>query len=222
MVRSRTRVVDSDNEEAEQIESEPGSPSMGTDSSTLITPQKKRKIEKCLDDAVPLPNPFPLPKHYSAEVEASLKKKQLSSSARRQFVNSIASAMLYYKRYPTKEDYQNVGSAIITTYPFMKSPAGSPAVSAYACMHTLHGCLLSTWSTFICSNKLHAGCICRVFEECIQRVSSRQEETKFQQLFSPSGSQDTSVARCCCPAFSAPTSCRCTHNIGHHGSAVYV
>lgn len=74
MARSRTRVIESDNEVVDQDESEAGSPSTGTDSITLITPQNKRRIEKCPDDAVPLPNPFPLPKHYRAEVEASLKK----------------------------------------------------------------------------------------------------------------------------------------------------
>lgn len=148
-------MIESDNEVVDQDESEAGSPSTGTDSITLITPQNKRRIEKCPDDAVPLPNPFPLPKHYRAEVEASLNKKQLSSSERRQFVSSIAAAMLCYKRYPTSEDYQNIGSTIITAYPFMKSPAGSPAVSAYmyACMHTLRIWMLAKCLIYIiCSN----------------------------------------------------------------------
>ena len=56
--------------------------------------EKKRRVQKSMpDDAVPLPSPFPLPKHYSADVEVALTAKQFSTSARRQFVSSIAVAM---------------------------------------------------------------------------------------------------------------------------------
>ena len=90
---------------------------------------KKKKIEKLEEDAVPLPDPFPLPKHYSAEVEAALRATKMTNVTRRAFIGKIAAAMLYYKRYPTHDDYINVGRAIIESYPFMKSPVGSPAVS---------------------------------------------------------------------------------------------
>lgn len=36
--------------------------------------------------------------------------------------------MLYYKCYPSRDDYKNVGCTIVQKYPFMKSPVGSPAV----------------------------------------------------------------------------------------------
>ena len=45
------------------------------------------------------------------------------------FLSSVASAMLVFKRYPTKEDYVNVARSIIEKYDFMSSPAGTPYVS---------------------------------------------------------------------------------------------
>ena len=93
-------------------------------------PKKKRKAnEKSKEDTIPLPDPFPLPQHYSAEVEAGLKAKKISSTARIAFTNKVACAMLCYKRYPTKEDYENVTRVITQKYPFMKAPVGSPTVS---------------------------------------------------------------------------------------------
>ena len=68
-------------------------------------PKKKRKATvKSKEDSIPLPDPFPLPQHYSAEVEAGLKAKKISNTARIAFTNKVASAMLCYKRYPTKDD----------------------------------------------------------------------------------------------------------------------
>ena len=90
---------------------------------------KKRKVVKDLDDAVPLPSPYPLPSHYSSSVEAALKEGRLSHVTRQAFLSSVASSMLSYKRYPTYEDYFNVAHTIIQKYPFMKSPIGSPTVS---------------------------------------------------------------------------------------------
>ena len=36
--------------------------------------------------------------------------------------------MLLYKRYPTSADYENVAHTIISKYPFMQSPHGTPHV----------------------------------------------------------------------------------------------
>ena len=55
---------------------------------------KKKKIEKLEEDAVPLPDPFPLPKHYSAEVEAALRATKMTNVTRRAFIGKIAAAML--------------------------------------------------------------------------------------------------------------------------------
>ena len=69
--------------------------SMGSDHSDI--PKKKRKATvKSKEDSIPLPDPFPLPQHYSAEVEAGLKAKKLSNTARIAFNSEVASAMLYY------------------------------------------------------------------------------------------------------------------------------
>ena len=86
------------------------------------------------DDAIPLPNRFPLPNHYHSEVETVLK---VSNVSRQAFIARIASLMLNYKRYPSSEDYANVGQAIIMKYPFLKSPVGSPAVYFYLLVSVL-------------------------------------------------------------------------------------
>ena len=89
-------------------------------------PKKKRKVTvKSKEDSIPLPDPYPLPQHYSAKVEAGLKAKKLSNTARIAFNNKVASAMLYYKCHPTKDDY-DVTRTIVQKYPFMKAP---PTVS---------------------------------------------------------------------------------------------
>ena len=105
--------------------------SMGSGHSDI--PKKKRKATvKSKEDSIPLPDPFPLPQHYSAEVEAGLKAKKLRNTARIAFNSKVASTMLYYKCYPTKDDYDNVTCTIVQKYPFMKAPVGSPTVS-YHC-----------------------------------------------------------------------------------------
>lgn len=92
-------------------------------------PKKARKaIKKTSDDAVPLPDPFPLPTHFGARVEVALESQKMTNAARKAFISKVAFSMLYYKQYPSREDYANVGRIILQKYPFMKSPAGSPAV----------------------------------------------------------------------------------------------
>ena len=91
--------------------------------------RKRKRTVKSEEDAVPLTDPFPLPKHYSTEVEVALKAKRMSMVTRQDFLGKVASSMLYYKRYPSSADYANVGRTIIQKYPFLRSPVGSPAVS---------------------------------------------------------------------------------------------
>ena len=45
------------------------------------------------------------------------------------FYSAVASAMLVYKRYPTRDDYMLVGRAIIAKYKFLSQPIGTPYVS---------------------------------------------------------------------------------------------
>lgn len=89
---------------------------------------KRVKVEKDIDDSVPLPSPFPLPKHYPHNVENALKMKKMTKEAMCKFVSVIAGAMLNYKRYPTSQDYYNVAQSVITSFPYLKSPTGSPHV----------------------------------------------------------------------------------------------
>lgn len=102
---------------------------------------KKRGIVKSEEDSVPLPYPFPLPKFYGADVDAALKAKKMTSVTRQGFISKLASAMLCYKRYPSTEDYNNVGIVVTQTYPFMKMPVGSPSVSFLShlqCPESIH------------------------------------------------------------------------------------
>ena len=127
--RSR-QVLDSDSDDTVLEDNGDVTPKEQTTSKEVGDPNKRRKsVEKSEEDAVPLPDPFPLPKHYSVDVETGLKSKSLSDHARKAFINKVASAMLFYKRYPTSEDYTNVGRSVIQKYPFLKSPFGTPAVS---------------------------------------------------------------------------------------------
>jgi len=116
---TRTRLYESD-EELSEILSEPHTP---------VTTPKARKIEKTEDDAVPLPDPFPLPKHFRSDVEVALKNGKMTSETRSCFISAVASAMLRFKRYPTREDYTNVARTIIQKCSFFKSPTGTPHVS---------------------------------------------------------------------------------------------
>jgi hypothetical protein len=88
--------------------------------------RKRKKITKTEDDIIPLPDPFPLPKHYRADVEVALRNKTLTSETTKSFLSSVAAAMLAYKRYPTREDYVNVGRSVIQQYEFMAQPTGAP------------------------------------------------------------------------------------------------
>lgn len=89
---------------------------------------KKRKVVKAPDDSVPLPNPFPLPKHYRHDVEVALSSKKLTKETRSQFLSAVASSMLTFKRYPTPDEYKNVALSICKEYEFLKSPVGTPEV----------------------------------------------------------------------------------------------
>ena len=91
--------------------------------------ERKKRFQKTDDDAVPLPDPFPLPKNYKADVEVALKNGKMTIETKKRFFSAVAAAMFTYKKYPKPEDYQNVARCIINKYPFFKSPVGSPHVS---------------------------------------------------------------------------------------------
>lgn len=89
----------------------------------------KKRIVKTEDDSVPLPDPFPLPKHYGQDIEVALERKTMSSKEKRRFISEVASAMLRFKRYPTHDDYLCVARSVVKKYPFLKSSDAKPCVS---------------------------------------------------------------------------------------------
>ena len=95
----------------------------GDDSSVgseKIVPQSVKVDEQWL------PDPFPLPRHFTSEVELALTSKKMTRETNALFLSAVASAMLSYKQFPTKEEYTRVAKDIISKYPFMKPPNGSP------------------------------------------------------------------------------------------------
>lgn len=88
------------------------------------TPVKRERMPE-----EPLPNPFPLPQHFSAHVKVGLIHKDPHVIPK--FASSIASAILCYKQYPTTSELTQVAQQIISSdkYPWMKARVGPPTVS---------------------------------------------------------------------------------------------
>ena len=99
------------------------------DAATVAEERKPFKGVKLESDNVPFPDPFPLPEHYRSDVEAALKTGKMTSETRSCFMSSIASAMLRYKLYPSRDDYVSVALTILRKYPFFKSTTGTAYVS---------------------------------------------------------------------------------------------
>ncbi len=113
------------NDNREDTQTSKGSPDAQTPKLT-----KKLKVIKTEDDAVPLPDPFPLPKYYRADVEIALASGKMTKETMSAFLSAVAGAMLVYKRYPTRDDYVCVARTVVQKYNFMSSPVGTPHVSA--------------------------------------------------------------------------------------------
>lgn len=105
------------------------------ESKDLPVKVKRPKLVKTKDDAIPLPSPFPLPKHYRADVEVALANGKMTKTTTCSFLSSVASAMLVYKRYPTHDDYVEVAKTVVQKYTFMASPIGTPYVSILICWY---------------------------------------------------------------------------------------
>ena len=70
------------------------------------------------NDAIPLPSPFPLPKHSSFDVEFVLQGKKMTRETTSKFITAVALAML---NDPSSDDeYQNVARTIINKYAHLK------------------------------------------------------------------------------------------------------
>ncbi len=91
-----------------------------------VSLKSKKQAEKSL------PDPFPLPENFRRDVEVALKTQKMSRETTRSFYSAVASSMLCYKHYPTKEEYTRVAVEIIRKYPFLKSRSNrSPTVSPF-------------------------------------------------------------------------------------------
>lgn len=129
-VSVHTEISDSDDDDVISIKPrKTRSISSQSEDESCEPAHKKNKIVKTEDDCTPLPDPFPLPKHFPQDVEVALRRKKLSSSEKRRFISEVASAMLRFKRYPSREDYLCVSRAIVDKYPFIKSIDAKPFVS---------------------------------------------------------------------------------------------
>ena len=97
----------------------------------LEPPTKRRRVQKSSEDKIPLPEPFPLPKHYRSDVETTLETGKMTAETTSAFITSIKGAILVYKKYPTGRDLEMVAKTIVRKYKFLASPVGTPYVSKY-------------------------------------------------------------------------------------------
>ena len=103
-----------------------------SDSSVRSMVKPKRLVSRGSEK--PLPDPFPMPINFRADVDVALKTGKMTRETSKSFLSSIAGSMLAIKRYPTKEEFTRVAIDIVRKYPFMKAKIGSPTVSMCACM----------------------------------------------------------------------------------------
>lgn len=88
----------------------------------------RQTVIKTDDDSVPLPDPFPLPRHYRSDVEEAIVNRKMDRETTSALCTSVAAAMLVYKKYPATKEYEHVVKAIISKCSFMASPIGTPYV----------------------------------------------------------------------------------------------
>ena len=94
--------------------------------SFLSKGRSRAAVKKSEEDRIPLPDPFPLPKNYKADVEIALKTTRMTAETRSSFLSAVASSMYSIKKHPTKTDYVMVARTIVQNYPFMKALSPDP------------------------------------------------------------------------------------------------
>lgn len=77
----------------------------------------------------PLPRPFKLPNNFPVAVTLGLNSKKLTGLARPRFFSTIASAIVFHKKYPTNEEYLHVAMEISKQFPFIVNVAEDGYVS---------------------------------------------------------------------------------------------
>ena len=80
------------------------------------------------DTDTEFPDPYIVPMHFSQDVIEGLATGKMNTATQNGFLSGVASHVFQLKRKPSTED---VSRAIITKYPFMRSPTGSPYVSIF-------------------------------------------------------------------------------------------
>ena len=127
-------------------------------------------VSKTKDDAVPLPDPFELPKNYRPDVDAALKTGCMTLETNKSFLSTVAAAIFVY---PTADDYNNVARVIIQMYPFMRSSTGKPCVSflkgTVICLGLWHACF------YLFSASPNCCLICRVLLSRVWQTGSRND-----------------------------------------------
>ena len=101
-------------------------------------------------DKIPLPDPFPLPKHFPHRLETALASKKLTKKEKQTFITEVASCMLRFKRYPDRDDYICVVRAVISKYPFLKPNSGNPYVSCCFLLLLFLPIILYSYSLLLC------------------------------------------------------------------------
>lgn len=72
---------------------------------------------------------FTVPKQYSGAVMAALTSGRVSTNVRSQIVQDVATKMLSYCKYPTREQYDVVALKLVTMYPILNDSMGVGWVS---------------------------------------------------------------------------------------------
>ena len=172
---------------------------------------KRPKVIKTEDVATPLPDPFLLPKYYRSDVEIALKNGKMTKETTSSFLSAVASAMLVYKRYTTKEDYICVARTILQKYPFMSSPVGAPYVRLFHIQTTsmLHTCLdgnLTFPHSYAILTHLYLGSHRDIVKESIQGVSQgtkqmgSQRKSNAKEVTQEEDARDNLLSFASCPS----------------------
>ena len=113
--RRRLHLESDDSDETSQLDMDTDKPE---DKSPILYTQcttKVIKIEK--DKDAILPDPFPLPKYVTPQVEVAVNSGEVDRFARNNLLHSIIHSVVQYKKYLNDGDYINLSGQIMKEYP---------------------------------------------------------------------------------------------------------
>ena len=114
-IRKRKRIIDSDSDDDSKRPDLMCPEKIPSDTSSLGSIAVFQKLQK--DKEIVLPNPFPLPKNFTPDVEMAIKTGEVGRLTRNSFISSILHSIYQYKKYPTERDYCNLSSQIMKDFP---------------------------------------------------------------------------------------------------------